>query len=124
MKHTLSKRGKLFVAIIFAFAFCLIGAISSVYVNSFAKGSNGVSLSTSDGALLSATGEDVFYIDPEGKYGGSDDNSGLSPDTPIQSYQKASEIVSPTSVVYVMSTCYITEDTIIDLNYPTVELRR
>lgn len=124
MKYTLSKRGKLFVAIIFAFAFCLIGAISSVYVNSFAKGSNGVSLSTSDGALLSATGEDVFYIDPEGKYGGSDDNSGLSPDTPIQSYQKASEIVSPTSVVYVMSTCYITEDTIIDLNYPTVELRR
>ena len=124
MKHTLSKRGKLFVAIIFAFAFCLIGAISSVYVNSFAKGSNGVPLNTSDGALLSATGEDVFYIDPEGKYGGSDDNSGLSPDTPIQSYQKASEIVSPTSVVYVMSTCYITEDTIIDLNYPTVELRR
>lgn len=124
MKYTLSKRGKLFVAIIFAFAFCLIGTISSVYVNSFAKGSNGVSLSTSDGALLSATGEDVFYIDPEGKYGGSDDNSGLSPDTPIQSYQKASEIVSPTSVVYVMSTCYITEDTIIDLNYPTVELRR
>lgn len=124
MKHTLSKRGKLFVAIIFAFAFCLIGAISSVYVNSFAKGSNGVSLSTSDGALLSATGEDVFYIDPEAKYGGSDDNSGLSPDTPIQSYQKASEIVSPTSVVYVMSTCYITEDTVIDLIYPTVELRR
>lgn len=83
-----------------------------------------VKIKEEENVLLSSNGAETLYIDPEGKYGGSDDNSGLSPDTPIQSYQKASEIVLPTSVVYVMSTCYITEDTIIDLNYPTVELRR
>ncbi len=67
---------------------------------------------------------DTLYIDPKGEKGGNDANDGISPTTPIQTIERAKELISPTGTIYVMSTFNITQDTVIDMMYPTVELRR
>ena len=89
----------------------------------FSVNASGFKVETIYGDMV-RTSIDALYIDPEGEKGGSDANDGTSPTTPIQTIERAKELISPTGIIYIMSGFEITQDSIIDMGYPTVEFRR
>ena len=104
------------IACIFLFIIPFVSVLFSVNASGF-------KVETIYGDMVRAS-IDALYIDPEGEKGGSDANDGTSPTTPIQTIERAKELISPTGTIYVMSGFEITQDTVIDMGYPTVEFRR
>ena len=117
--------GIIFVMLFLLCALLPLGGALSIEAKSMeSEMTNSVEVESDENTLVSSSGADVLYIDPESKYGGADTNDGLSADTPIQTLDRAKELVSPTGSIYIMSTFYITEDTVVDMNSTDVTFKR
>lgn len=127
-KNFLSNKFKIFATLffmLFMLALLPLGSVlfaeaKSVSVEEQAS----VKIKEEENVLLSSNGAETLYIDPESKYGGADTNDGLSADTPIKTLDKAKELASPTASIYIMSTFYITTDTVIDMGSSDIAFKR
>lgn len=125
-KNFLSNKFKIFATLffmLFIFALLPLGSVLFAEAKSVSVEEKTSVKVKEENALLSSNGAGTLYIDPESKYGGADTNDGLSADTPIKTLDKAKELASPTASIYIMSTFYITTDTVIDMGYDTITFR-
>lgn len=127
-KNFLSNKFKIFATLffmLFMLALLPLGSVLFAEAKSVsAEEKTSVKVKEEENALLSSNGAGTLYIDPESKYGGADTNDGLSADTPIKTLDKAKELASPTASIYIMSTFYITTDTVIDMGSSDIAFKR
>lgn len=127
-KNFLSNKFKIFVTLffmLFMLALLPLGSVLFAEAKSVSvEEKTSVKVKEEENALLSSNGAGTLYIDPESKYGGADTNDGLFADTPIKTLDKAKELASPTASIYIMSTFYITTDTVIDMGSSDIAFKR